>query len=202
MTAETFREMCDRLVTDPAPHAGSAAPWDPQARLRWQRVQAKTAVEWLLTHPAPGPGRDDIEQVVHRLGRIWGPYVLDVLHTAGALTADTATLAGPGGMPRASWLRVFALAGYTVDGERAKRPAGPVRLYRGAPRSHRFRMAWTDDRATAEWFARAGIRSREASQVWTADVAPDRLLARMHEGGRGESEYVINTRGLRVVPFE
>ena len=63
-------------------------------------------------------------------------------------------------------------------------------------------MAWTDDRATAEWFARAGIRGREASQVWTADVAPDRLLAWIHEGGRRESEYVINTRGLRVVPFE
>jgi hypothetical protein len=46
------------------------------------------------------------------------------------------------------------------------------------------------DLATAEWFARGKLRGREVGQVWTADVAPERLLARMHEHGRGESEYV------------
>lgn len=157
-----------------------------------------------------GPNRHDVERVVYRLGRVSGPYILRALHAAGALTADAATLAGPiwgmaeypegsGDMTRVSWLRVFALAGYTVDGVRAERPANAVRLYRGAPFSRRLRMAWTDDLATAERFARGKLRGREEGKVRTADVAPERLLAHMHEDGRGESEYVISTPGLRVV---
>jgi hypothetical protein len=109
---------------------------------------------------------------------------------------------GSGGMSRVTWLQVFALAGYTVDGEPAERPGGPLTLYRGAPPSRRLRMAWTDHRATAERFAHGGLRGRELGRVWTAEVAPDRLLARMHEGGRGESEYVVNTLSPRVVADE
>jgi hypothetical protein len=210
MRTETFDELSQRLAADPPSHSSNSGSWNLQAHRRWERLQAETAVKWLLAHAAPGPNRDDVEQVVVRLGRGWGPYVLDVLQTAGALTADTATLAGPiwgmaeypegrGGMTRASWLSVFAVTGYTVDGMRAERPGSPVRLYRGAPPSRRSRMAWTDDLATAERFARGELRGREAGQVWTADVAPERLLARIHEGGRSESEYVIITRGLRVV---
>ena len=208
MSTETFAELCKRLAADPPPHGNNSGLWDPQAHQRWEHRRAKTAVKWLLARSAPGPNRGDVDRVVLRLGRVWGPYVLEMLHAAGALTTDTATLAGPiwgiaeypqDGMRRASWLGVFALAGYTVDGVRAERPNSPVRLYRGAPFSRRRRMAWTDDLATAKRFARGGLLGHEAGQVWTADVAPERLLARIHEGGRGESEYVINTLQLRIV---
>jgi hypothetical protein len=210
---QTFDELSERLAADPAPSQNSPVLWNPKVHERWQRTQADIAIEWLLMHPAPGPSSSHVERVVSRLGRVWGPYVLDVLYTAGALTADAARLAGPiwgmaeypegtGGMSRATWLQVFALAGYTVDGEPAKRPGGTATLYRGAPRSRRFRMAWTDHRATAERFAHGGLRGREPGRVWTAGVDPDRLLARIHEDGRGESEYVVNTLSLRVVVDE
>jgi hypothetical protein len=151
MRTETFDELSQRLAADPPSHCSNSGSWNLQAHRRWERLQAETAVKWLLAHAAPGPNRDDVEQVVVRLGRGWGPYVLDVLQTAGALTADTATLAGPiwgmaeypegrGGMTRASWLSVFAVTGYTVDGMRAERPGSPVRLYRGAPPS--ADLAW------------------------------------------------------------
>jgi hypothetical protein len=151
MSTQTFDELSERLAADLPPHCNNSGLWDPQAHQRWERLRAETAVQWLLAHSASGPPkRDDVKRVVYRLGRVWGPYVLDALHEEGALTADAATLAGPiwgaakypersGGMTRASWLRVFALAGYTVDGARAERPGSPVRLYRGAPPSRRLR---------------------------------------------------------------
>jgi hypothetical protein len=196
---ETFDELLKRLAALSVRYRNSAALWTPKVERRSQRAQADLVLEWLLAHPAPGPGHSDVERVVHRLGRVWGPYVLDVLNTARALTPEVARLAGPiwgmaeypegsGGMPRATWFQVFALAGYTIDGEPAERPGGPVKLFRGAPRSRRFRMAWTDDLATAERFAHGGLRGREPGRLWAADVAPDRLLARIHEDGRGESE--------------
>lgn len=42
------------------------------------------------------------------------------------------------------------------------------------------------------------MTSTPAARVWTATVAPARVLARFDD--RGESEYVLDTRSLRVDP--
>lgn len=73
---ETFDELSERLAADPAPHQIGPMRWNPKAHERWQRKQADRAVEWLLSHPAPGASRSDVEQVVYRLGRAWGALLV------------------------------------------------------------------------------------------------------------------------------
>jgi hypothetical protein len=62
---------------------------------------------------------------------------------------------------------------------------------------NRRRVSWTSDLAQALWFAgRLEDRGLEA-HVYSATVAPDRVLAMFNE--RKESEDVVNTTGLRIL---
>ncbi len=104
-------------------------------------------------------------------------------------------------IPAQTWRALFALAGYTDDGVPAKRPDGPLNVYRGAPKARRRGWAWTASRDVAEWFADRWTTTTgsQPSTVWRATVEPSRLYCHLHEGHRGEDEYVIDTRGgLRV----
>lgn len=94
-----------------------------------------------------------------------------------------------------TWRELFAEAGYTVDGKPADRPIGPTRLYRGCPPSLRRRWAWTADRSVAERFA-SGVRGRLPGRVYQVDAPPESLLCM--DNGRGEAEYVVDTRGLKI----
>jgi hypothetical protein len=86
-------------------------------------------------------------------------------------------------------------------------PTAPVRLYRGAIASRKKGMAWTPDLDRAKWFARrlsptTGTRNGglRVARVWTTLCPPDRVYARFD--GRREEEWVIDTRGLRIEPYE
>jgi hypothetical protein len=72
----------------------------------------------------------------------------------------------------------------------------PLRLYRGAPADWRLGPSWTSSLSVAETFATGRLRGRHLGTVWTAEVEPSRLLARIT--GRDEDEYLIDTEGLEV----
>lgn len=84
---------------------------------------------------------------------------------------------------RETWLEMFDLVGYIVNGEPAKPPAEMV-LYRGGG-PEPDRMAWTSDRVTAEWF-----RDRFNGQLWTTTAPSTHLLA-----------HVNNVICRRISPF-
>jgi len=80
----------------------------------------------------------------------------------------------------------------------ADRPAESVTLWRGSKTTLRRRMSWTADRPRAEWFA-ARYATLGPSAVYQVSAPPDALLCLIGaEQGRGEDEYVINTRGLAI----
>lgn len=97
-----------------------------------------------------------------------------------------------------TWVELFEMAGYTVDGIRSPRPLTPVTLYRAAEPHRVHRLAWTGSLEVARRFltinaSRYGDKPRF---VYTVTVDPSRLLA--HVTDRQEDEYVTDTRGLKV----
>lgn len=94
------------------------------------------------------------------------------------------------------WKLLMHQVGYIVDGAPAERPEKPVRLWRGATPEGRAGMAWSSDRATAEWFRDRLISFGLDGRLWTAEPTPRRLLAASN--GRSEHEVVVNTSGLAI----
>lgn len=97
-----------------------------------------------------------------------------------------------------TWIDLFTIAGYTVDGVLADRPTTPVTLYRLAEPRFAHRLAWTASLDVAEKFeginkARYGDKERF---IYTLTVPPERLLA--HITDRDEDEYVTDTRGMKA----
>ncbi len=149
---------------------------------------------------------DGLTSAMARVGRVDALVLLWDAWTFGRVPAQVMTaVIGPAWstaeypqmtLPAGDWLAMFALAGYTVDGVPVERPVAPLVLWRGSHKARRRRWSWTVDRAVAERFA--GLGSRETGTVWTAVVPPEALLA--HLTDRDESEYVVNTRGLKIQP--
>ncbi len=158
-------------------------------------------------HAAGEPAAAELDEALGRVGRNHGPALLVDLWSEGLLTAEAATQCVPSAWcgcewPNRTldddlWRRLFDLAGYTVEGISADRPTRSLRLYRGAVPKHRDGWSWTDDRQLAEWFAQRAHNAREG-RVWTALVEPCRLLARISQERPGESEYVVDARGLEI----
>lgn len=165
-------------------------------------------VEWICDHT---PTLDDVETAFARVGRNAGPALLADLHYEGGLAPAWYAPLVPSvwnraewpqdHLPRDMWRELFAAAGYTVDGNRRGRPTAARTLYRGADEAHRDGWSWTDSKRQAQWFADRPIHN-PPGQVWTAVVEPDRLLAHLtgKGGRRGESEWIVDTDGLRITP--
>jgi len=139
-------------------------------------------------------------------GRVYGPRSLQALDLTRSLRPDAyADIVGYAwglaefpslSIPRREWVALFRKAGYTFNGETdVARPTEPLTLWRGAWAKYKNGLAWSDNRKVAEHFAK--VRSGDG-RVWTATVAPDRLLAYIHDDGRGEEEWIVNTIGLRI----
>lgn len=109
-------------------------------------------------------------------------------------------------LTKASWREMFETVGYAVDGEAQPRPAAPLTLWRGAVPNRRRGWAWTDEYDLAQRFAlgleAGGLVGRIAGQVYTSEVPPEALLCRIIDQRPGESEYVIDTHGLTIVPAD
>lgn len=151
---------------------------------------------------------DDIETAMSRVGRNSSPALVADLHNEIGLEPEVAAAVVPGAWCAAefplrqldteTWLYLFEVAGYTDDGKPAQRPQQVPTLYRGAHPSHRAGWSWTEDRELAQWFADRPFTRGEGVVYAAANVAPSRLLARITQQRRGESEFVVNTRGLTV----
>lgn len=147
----------------------------------------------------------EFERLVGMTGRVYGPRVLHLLDQFAALRPKAYARVVPYAwslaefpgltMPRADWRALWKKAGFVIDGKSAQRPAEPIRLWRGATRAHKGGMAWTEDRAGAQWFV--DHRHRQGF-LWTAVVPPQNLLVRIHETGRHESEWIVDTRGVEI----
>ncbi len=151
------------------------------------------------------PSAEDIEIAGCRIGRSWYPALVMSLYDEGLLTSVAAAQVVPSAWNAVEfpslalryddWRALFDLAGYTVEGKAAERPSTPIRLWRGAIPEHRTGWSWTDDRDLAQWFADRPHNSGRGA-VWRLDAEPGRLLARIREQRPGESEYVVDVRGL------
>jgi hypothetical protein len=150
---------------------------------------------------------ENIEEAALRLGRNWYPALVSGVSQAGWLSAETARIVVPAAWSSAEfpmlqlepdeWRELFDLAGYTIECVATARPTESLTLWRGALSEHRNGWSWTDDRDLAQWFADRPHNAGRG-QVWAAAVDPCRLLARISEQRPGESEHVIDARGLAV----
>lgn len=100
------------------------------------------------------------------------------------------------------WHSAWARAGFCSDVEDVERPTEPVVVYRGAAAKFKRGLAWTADIERARWFGRrfpAG-GTFGLCRIYTATADPARLYARIV--GRGEDEWVVDTRGLPIHTLE
>lgn len=170
-------------------------------------LSAAENVQWLLNTGTPAD-LDVVRVMLSRVGRVHGPALLEALVESYGLRVDVlAQVIGDvwsdaeypdRALPHDTWREYFSIAGYTVDGKRQDRPTDPIRLYRGSVPERRADWSWTDNRQIAERYASGDFYHRLPGQVWAADVAPWRLLAR--NTGRSEDEYVVETEGLDINP--
>jgi len=100
-------------------------------------------------------------------------------------------------LDRPLWRQLFSAAGFTVDGRPAKRPDGPVELWRGSVPERRTDWSWTTRQAVAQGYAAGtGARRPSTGRMFRTLAPPTALLA--HNRGRDEDEYVIDTDGLEI----
>jgi hypothetical protein len=103
-----------------------------------------------------------------------------------------------------TWIELFLIVGYRVDGVPAERPAEPIVLYRGSTAQLRRRASWTADLGQAKTFAEnTAFHTGLPTAVYRARFKPERLVAELTsqrgEGsGPGELEFIVDTRGARI----
>ena len=184
---------------------------------RWsaaQRARSTTAaLEGLRLRAGElgGPcGAEAVGSALYQVDRVEGPYLLTLGFDEGVVSLEAlrAHLAGVwngaeypertlGGM---QWRGYFSLIGFTVDGQAAERPLGPVTLYRGAPEEYCEGMSWTSSLDVARRFAFGGLLGRQVGVVYRATVSPRRILAVIHH--REEAEHIIDASELEMEVYE
>lgn len=113
---------------------------------------------------------------------------------------------------RSAWVRLFRLAGFTINGAPASQPTGSIRLYRGCVHlldavngdgeviDTAECMAWTSYPDVAAMYARGLVppnRPTRGGAVFTAVVAPEHLLALVNDGDG--DEWIVDPVGLHAV---
>jgi hypothetical protein len=101
-------------------------------------------------------------------------------------------------LPVGAWREMFAAVPYAVNGRATDRPRWARRLYRGAPEGNREGLSWTAHLDVAGYFAAHRQAPDAMGRVWTAVVAPARMLARLND----EHEYVVDARDLPMYPID
>lgn len=147
----------------------------------------------------------DLETLIGRAGRAYGPMFLEAAYSEAKVTAETVTaLVGSvwssaerpdNDLDHDTWRWLFDVAGFTIDGKPADRPTESMTLFRGSVPERCTDWSWTRDIKVALKFA-AGVRGRPPGRLWVATVPPSRMLAINTQ--RDEDEVVVDTRGLRI----
>lgn len=93
-------------------------------------------------------------------------------------------------------LRMFKHAGFVMDSDIVDYESLPPMLtvYRGAHAKHKAGLSWTLKRGKAEWFAKRF--NLKGHSVWKTTVDKRKILGWFER--RGESEIVVDTRGLVI----
>lgn len=152
------------------------------------------------------------EKMVSRMlvyaGRIYGPRIMFGLDHYDCVEPEAyAELVPyvwglaeyPGlSLNKTDWMRLWRKAGYTDDGRPAERPQGTLRLWRAAHPRYKRGFAWTSERKVAEWFLQSRYDPKGVHRLYEAVVPCERLLARIHEEGRGEHEYIVDMRAIPI----
>lgn len=179
-----------------------------------QRVRSTTAALdglRLRARELGGPcSPEAVVSALYQVDRVERPYVLTLGFDLGVVSLEAlrANL-GPvwnvaeypeRTMSRTRWRQYFSRIGFTVDGQAAERPLGPVTLYRGAPQKYRRGMSWTSSLDVARRFAFEGLRRRQVGAVYRATVSPRWILAVTHD--REETEHIIDASRLKMEVYE
>lgn len=149
---------------------------------------------------------EEFDYLVGREGRNAGPAMLSEAYSDCRITAATVT-ALIGGiwsgaeypdshLDRDEWRWLFKIAGFTIDGVTADRPAEPILLYRGTVPERRTDWSWSTDRKIAEGYADGTAARRPAGRLYAVLAPPESLLCA--DNGRQEAEYVVDTDGLTI----
>lgn len=201
-----FAKIGQEYRDNPTAHVGQTLEEMKQGEMaRADRLVRAAAIEFAGNDPDLRMDADTFGTLLAYLGRVYGPHALYRLDRLDAIQPDAyaesvsrvwSLAEYPGhALYRQDWRRLWRKAGFTMDGVPAERPTGPVRVWRAATPRHKGSFAWTDDRERALWFLR---HRREGGRLYTALVPPERLLARIHESGRRESEWIVDTRGVTI----
>jgi hypothetical protein len=182
---------------------------DTKARILLSDMRATLFADEVTRMVRAHPGMltpDDYVYLSGLVGRTFAPGLLSAAWHLRKITLGTLQAqVGPSWsgaefpdrlMTRQLWRGLFAAAGFTVDGVPAPRPAEPIELYRGSVPKRRRDWSWTTDRAIAEKYAAGGMAGRPDGSVYRTVALPSALLCA--NSGRQESEYVIDTRGLKI----
>jgi hypothetical protein len=160
---------------------------------------------------------DEFFTLCVRAGRVEGPWLLRRAWGLRVISPETVTASiamvwsmvefPQKALERRDWLRLFRVAGFTIDGNATERPGEPVRLYRGCVPRRRTGFSWSANRDMAEWFAArfsAKVGTSPAFRsafVYETEAPPEALLCIPGEAGRPrEAEYVIDASGLDIRP--
>lgn len=148
----------------------------------------------------------EFDYLVGREGRDSGPTLLEEAYSEAKITTQTVTaLIGDiwsgaefpdQHLDRDTWRWLFDAAGFTIDGSPADRPAEPILLWRGTVPARRTDWSWTTDRTIAQGYANGTAARRPIGRLYVVLAPPEALLAA--NNGRGEAEYVVDTRGLNI----
>ncbi|SMF64527.1 hypothetical protein [Streptomyces sp. Amel2xC10] len=99
-------------------------------------------------------------------------------------------------LDRDTWRWLFKVAGFTIDGTSAERPAEPIVLWRGSVPERRTDWSWSTNRSIAEGYANGTAARRPTGRLYTVLAPPESLLCA--NNCRGEDEIVVDTRGLQI----
>lgn len=98
------------------------------------------------------------------------------------------------------WRALWRAAGFMADGARAARPDGsPRRVWRAAAPGYERALSWTTERWVADIYRNHANANGVTSNVFTALVPGDRLLAHIDDGSMwSDREIVADVRGLAL----
>lgn len=149
---------------------------------------------------------DEFERLLGFAGMRNGPALLFDAYAGRHIDSATITaVIGPvwstaeypdQNIDRDGWRILFRRAGFTIDGKPADRPEEPLELWRGSVPERRRDWSWSTDRTVAEGYANGTSARRPQGRLYRVVAPPEALLCANAE--RGEAEYVIDTRGLRI----
>ncbi|MET9494298.1 hypothetical protein [Streptomyces sp. NPDC006552] len=182
----------------------------PRSPTLWSDKQLQTDISRYITRQAGALSPDVFASILDRTHPSRLPAVLWHASKRHCITGQTlaqhlgmafAHCARPAELlPQQHWLTLFKRAGFTQDGQVAKPPATPARLWRAAHPQHARRMSWTPSLDTAHGYAAGDGHAPGAGRIYTTLAEPHHVLAINDRNLANpiEVEWVLDPRHLHI----